>query len=138
MPVGFLTSTGFFPGRPMAEALTTAWRERFNSPVPVIIGDTWAAGNAAYYSPDRPSVYINANPAVAPWLSDEEVATSGAILVWLGPRGGGTAAPLAETPLVVLSKRIGPVEEQQPMNLPWQVWGNMPPQSIGWAIIPPR
>lgn len=127
-----------FPGRPMAEALTAAWRARFDSPVPVIVGDAWAAGNAAYYSPDRPSVYIDANPAVAPWLNDEDVAKSGAILVWLGPRGGGTAAPFAKTPLATLRRRIGPVEEQPPLSLPWQVWGDMPPQSIGWALIPPR
>ena len=127
-----------FPGQPLANAVTTAWHARFESPVPVIIGDAWAAGNAAYYSPDRPSVYIDANPAVAPWLNDEKVAKSGAVVVWLGPRGGGAAAPLAETPLAVLSERIGPVEEQRPMSLPWQVWGDMPPQSVGWALIPPQ
>ncbi len=126
-----------FPGRPLAAVLTKAWRERFESPVPVIIGDAWVAGNVAYYSPDRPSVYIDANPAGAPWFSDEDVAASGAILVWLGPRGG-PAAPFAKTSLAVLSQRIGPVEEQQPLSLPWQVWGDMPPVSIGWAFIPPR
>ena len=127
-----------FPGRPLADALTTAWRERFDSAVPAIVGDAWAAGNAAYYSPDRPSVYTDANSAVAPWLDDEAVARSGAIIVWLGPRGGGTVPPFAETPLANLSQRIGPVEEQPPLSLPWQVWGDLPPNSVGWALIPPR
>lgn len=126
-----------FPGRPLAAALTAAWRERFDTPLPVVIGDAWAAGNVAYYSPDRPSVYIDADPSQAPWLSDRAVATSGAILVWLGPRGGDAAAPFAETPLAAVRQRIGPVEEQKPLRLRWQVWGDMPPQSVGWALIPP-
>lgn len=127
-----------FPGRPLADALTAAWHERFESPVPFIIGDGWAAGNAAYYSPDRPSVYLNADPATAPWLNDDAVAKSGAILVWLGPRGGTLAPPFTETPLAALSQRIGPVQEQQPLSLRWLVWGDMPPQSVGWALLPPR
>jgi 4-amino-4-deoxy-L-arabinose transferase-like glycosyltransferase len=127
-----------FPGRPLAAALTAAWHARFDSAVPVIIGDGWTAGNAAFYSPDRPSVYIDANPVMAPWLNDDAVAKSGGIVVWLGPKGGGEAAPFAQTPFAALSQRIGPVEEQPPLSLPWQIWGDMPPQSIGWALIPPR
>ncbi|HEX9789947.1 MAG TPA: glycosyltransferase family 39 protein [Kiloniellales bacterium] len=118
-----------FPGRPLAAAVTAAWHERFGTPLPVVVGDPWPAGNVAFYSVDRPSVYLNADPLEAPWLSDAQVKTTGAVIVWLGRQDDAPAT---------WRTRFGPWDEQAPLSLSWQIWGDLPPLTIGWAIVPPQ
>jgi hypothetical protein len=42
----------------------------------------WLAGNIAFYAPDRPSVFADADPAVSAWIDPAALAVAGAVLVW--------------------------------------------------------
>ncbi|MBI3447081.1 MAG: glycosyltransferase family 39 protein [Magnetospirillum sp.] len=71
-----------FPAKALAAEVAKAWKATCSGPLPVLVGDSWLAGLAAYHLPDRPHVYTEANPLMAPWLSDDMVRQSGAVIVW--------------------------------------------------------
>jgi hypothetical protein len=71
-----------FPGHLLAKKVDDAWRGRYTKPVQYIIGDTWPAGNIAYYAPQRPHVFIHGDTAISPWINPEDVKRQGAIIVW--------------------------------------------------------
>lgn len=41
----------YFPGRALAKAVIGTWEQKYHVPLRYIIGDTWPAGNIAYYPP---------------------------------------------------------------------------------------
>ena len=45
-------------------------------------GDVWIAGNIAFYGAERPSVFIDADPAKSPWITPAALARQGAVLIW--------------------------------------------------------
>jgi 4-amino-4-deoxy-L-arabinose transferase-like glycosyltransferase len=48
-----------FPGDALADALTASWRNaNEGKPLRFVVGETWLAGNVAFYSSDRPSTYV--------------------------------------------------------------------------------
>jgi hypothetical protein len=62
-----------------------------------VVGRTWEAGNVAFYSPDRPSVFIDGDLRRSPWIDPEAVAYSGAVLVWDADREGEIIPPWLHT-----------------------------------------
>ncbi len=72
-----------FPGRQLAAEVTHRWHAETGMPLKYVIGDTWYAGNAAFYSDDRPSaMFVYGGYRFNPWLTAEGVRKSGAVLVW--------------------------------------------------------
>lgn len=126
-----------YPGRIMAQTLTAAWHDRFGRPLTVVVGDVWPAGNLAWYSPDRPTVYSFADPAQAPWIGDDRVRRDGAIVVWTAGSRGEVALPLADSPMAGLRERFPDLEEQPPLALPWQTGDDLVPVQFGWALVAP-
>ena len=125
-----------FPGAAMAQVLTQAWHERYDRPLPAVIGTAWPAGNLAWYSGERPGVYINADPALAPWMGDAEILRGGALVVW---RIKKTDAPdRLPARLAGLAGRFPRLKIESPLTLPWRTWGDMAPVAIGWAVIAPK
>ncbi len=125
-----------FPGAAMAQVLTQAWHDRYDRPMPAVIGAAWPAGNLAWYSGERPGVYVDADPATAPWMSDAEIRRSGAVVVWQIKRP--TAPDRLPARLAGLDGRFPRLKIESPLTLPWRTWGDMAPVSIGWAVIPPN
>lgn len=154
-----------FPGPALAEIVTDAWRARFGTPLPAVAGHVWFAGNVAYFSPDWPSVYIDADPATAPWLDDDRFRRDGGVVIWpLGPVGyygswgevrlsthpeaadhcaaravgpDGTWPHRFEHGAPVDPERFPGLEVQPPISLPWPTLPDMPPTCFAWAILPP-
>lgn len=72
-----------YPGRTLAAAVESAWRERSpGRPLGVVIGDEFYGGLVAWCGQDRPSVYIDGSPDRSLWLRDDDVRTRGAMVVW--------------------------------------------------------
>jgi 4-amino-4-deoxy-L-arabinose transferase-like glycosyltransferase len=117
MPVATLsgailsTTLGFrpwrteFPGKELAAAATEFWQAEGLSGTPrIIISDAWYGGNVAWYGArrvgvaaareknnlDRAHTFIYGDYLLAPWVTPDMVAQSGAIGVW-DPREGRTA-----------------------------------------------
>lgn len=134
-----------FPGKLLAERITDKWQERFNRPlafkqIPLtyVIGDTWPAGNVAYYAPDvkeRPHVVIDGNFAISPWAAPESVWEKGGVLVWCYNR---CSEPSASTYMPVnLLERFPGAELQYPILVPYHTKAPLRPVALGWAILPP-
>ncbi len=147
--LGYPTQRQHFPGRAAAEQITNIWNARFQKtlisnpppqPLTYIIGDTWLAGNVAYYTPSsttgtRPHVSIFGNIIISPWARLEDIAAKGGVIVWCNERCTDATATL-NVPSNLLD--IFPAAEiQQPLILPRQTHADVPPATIGWAIIPP-
>ena len=84
------------PANAMGQFFTETFRRRTGKPLAIVVGDARTAGLVALASPDRPSVYLDASPARAPWLSDEAVREKGAIVLWTATDTAGTPPPGAE------------------------------------------
>lgn len=71
-----------FPAQSLATAAEDGWRQVCGGPVPVIMADAWLGGTASFHLAERPRVYSEANPAMAPWLSDADIRRTGALILW--------------------------------------------------------
>jgi hypothetical protein len=119
------------PANAMGQFFTETFRRRTGRPLPIVVGDVRTAGLVALASPDRPSLYVDASPALAPWLSDDAVREKGAILTW-------TATDAAGTPPAALKAHFPDMVAEVPRSFDRSVQGRLPLLRIGWAMIRPR
>ena len=119
------------PANAMGQFFTETFRRRTGKPLAIVVGDARTAGLVALASPDRPSVYLDASPARAPWLSDEAVREKGAIVLW-------TAIDTAGTPPPGLKERFPDLVPEVPRSFDRSVQGRLPLLRIGWAMIRPQ
>lgn len=120
-----------FPGQALADAMTAAWRERTGGArLRYVAGGMWPAGNVAFYSPDRPLVFQDADGRAAPWIKPEMLAEHGALLVWKA-QGNETGVP-AE-----LAQRFPGALAQAGLSLPRQTLLPTAAVHIGWAVVLP-
>jgi len=127
-----------FPGRALAENIEGEWTKRHpDEPLPIVIGDEWHAGNVSWYGASRASVYIHADPQRAFWLSDDAVRRRGAMAVWSRPKGSERAKAFLDD----LRARFPDLVALEPVllrpSLRGLIEGDLPPQRIGRAYIPP-
>jgi hypothetical protein len=120
-----------FPGPEVAREIDAGWRAATNGArLRYVVGGIWLAGNVAYYSADRPSVFLVANPAFSPWVDEADLRRRGAVVIWDGGPDGPTPPPrfaagfanLIVQPLLVIPRRA---------------WVPTPPVYLEWAIVPP-
>jgi len=116
-----------FDGAAMAEQITRSWRTSTGIPLKIVAGDTWLAGNVAFYSTDRPSTFTEANQRFSPWIAPEEVRRDGAVIVWLGR---------AELPQIYWAA-FPDAEIQRPLKIPWHTREQVEPVRVYWAIAYP-
>lgn len=138
----------WFPVRALAEKVSSGWATVCDGPVPVIVGDSWLAGTASYLLPGQPRVYTEADRRMSPWLSDEDVRQSGAVIVWNRGRptqfldldhknGDGDPAGAGWFPgLAALEARFGDIRILPDVVLPYG--GSAPPAAawLGLAVVP--
>jgi hypothetical protein len=58
--------------RPFSEAaaeITTLWRERFHSSLPIVAGGFEIASPLVFYSPDHPKMFADFIPVFSPWIN---------------------------------------------------------------------
>jgi hypothetical protein len=84
----------------------------------------------ALASPQHPSLFIDASPQRAPWLSDEDLRQKGAIVVW--PISDAAGAPPAH-----LRARFPDLVPEVPRAFERPVQGRLPLMRVGWAMIRP-
>jgi hypothetical protein len=118
-----------FPGPELAQAITRQWHATFGSRLAYVVGNKWVAGNVAFFSPDRPSVFLGGHPEESPWIDVASLHELGAAVVW---------DPDQIELEGRMKQRLPEMEIQPPLMLPWATSAALPPLSIGWAIIRPR
>lgn len=136
-----------YPGHEIAQTIEAAWHERFDKPlafepVPLVnvMGDTWLAGNIAYYSSEsfgeRPHVIVDGNYAITTWADRDKVWEQGGVLVWsVSP--SRILFNVGRIPPYLFQMYPGALV-QKPLIFSQHTKASLPPVIVGWAIVPPR
>jgi 4-amino-4-deoxy-L-arabinose transferase-like glycosyltransferase len=120
---------GNLPAETIAAQLETRWFQATGRPLALVIGDEWTAGNVALYAAGQPSVLINGNFRLAPWVKPEDLEDKGALLVW----------PASQNPPPTWALSLLPqVTEKGMEQFNWPVLPHLSPLSLAWAVLPPR
>ncbi len=116
-----------WPARSIAGDLARAWTEATRQPLRIVVGDVWLAGIVAVHAPggDRPSVLINGDRRIAPWVSESDLVRQGALVVWRHDRERDR-----------LASRFPALQPQPPLSVPWPDRRGEPLR-IGWGVVPP-
>ena len=73
-----------FPGKAVANDLSSLWNQRFGSSLKYVIGSREEACNVSVYSKDHPEPFFCANHDYSQWIDEEDLRKSGALIVWKG------------------------------------------------------
>ncbi|MES2298371.1 MAG: glycosyltransferase family 39 protein [Pseudomonadota bacterium] len=72
-----------YPGPELARAVEQRWRAAApGRPLRNIVGTRWEAGVTSFFAADNTRVLIEADFSTSPWLTPEELARCGAMVVW--------------------------------------------------------
>lgn len=123
-------SSANFPGKVIAEKLTQEWHDSYHRPLTYVAGSRWLAGNIAFYSPDRPSVYINWNKDVSFWIDEKKLKQDGAIFVWDQDEDNQLSPEEVHA-------RFAKMGEVKIIYFTWMRNPNMKPIKVTFAILPP-
>jgi len=125
-----------FPGRQLATEINNLWRQRFATPLPMVVGGFWYSGNVGLFAPDRPEVYASPWPekpmpssSASPWASDAAFLQNGGVIVWDVERYGD---PLP-APLLA---RFPTIRQAPTLTFPSRSPRALPTR-IGVALAPP-
>jgi 4-amino-4-deoxy-L-arabinose transferase-like glycosyltransferase len=127
---GQTPSTANFPGKIIAATLTRSWHETEHTPLFYVAGSRWLAGNIAFYSHDKPSVYIDWDNKISPWVDENELRAKGGIFVWNTTKKD---EPLPE----VIRQRFAKLGSLKIMHFSWLRNHREPPITIGVAFLAP-
>ncbi len=116
-----------FAGRELAQVVEQRWHQvAGDTPLAIVAGDVWLAGNVAFYANERPSVFIDADARKSPWITPGLLAREGAVFIW--QNGVGVPPWLGNFPRV---------ERERPIELPYVPPLGHAPARLGWAILLP-
>jgi Dolichyl-phosphate-mannose-protein mannosyltransferase len=119
-----------WPAAEVARAVTETFRARTGKRLEIVVADPVTASEVALASRDRPHVFPNGDPALAPWINEGDLRAKGAVVIWPIYRGN-TAPPAA------LAANLPLFVPEAPLTLSWVRSGRLDPIRLGWAIIPP-
>jgi hypothetical protein len=115
----------FFPGDSLGRDITRRYEAATGRPLTYVIGTMWDGGNTAHYSPTRPRVLVDGNPARAPWIDLKDLRAKGAAVVWTDSDPNKLPAKFDQ---VAAGARLQP-----PFTLPYRRGpGHI---TVGWAIL---
>jgi 4-amino-4-deoxy-L-arabinose transferase-like glycosyltransferase len=69
-----------FPYRELAASVTELWRSETHTPLKYIGADTHTANGVSFYSPDRPSSFVNLDYARALWVTPAKLEQNGLLI----------------------------------------------------------
>ena len=116
-----------FPGRALAMTVTEKWNVHFEKPPEIIVGSYWIAGNIAYYAPHRATVFIDADPKKAPWVSPSDIQKKGAVIIG---HSREDAYKMVSNPNAVI--------DAGPITLAPAYRGDLAPLEFWMLILPPE
>ena len=70
-----------FDGRALAQAIEAAWRERYDAPLRVVVGDHILTAIVSGYASSRPAMLVRGDYGISLWLDPAQVARDGAAVV---------------------------------------------------------
>lgn len=118
------------PARAISDFFDESFARRTNHRLRAVAGETQLASLITLHS-GRPHLFIDADPARTPWMSQTKFSESGGVVVWRASDTAGTPPP------EILARFPGIVPEV-PRAFEWLVTGRQQLLRIGWAIVRPK
>lgn len=126
-----------YPGPALGAEVERLWRERFETPLLVVVGSEWEGGLVGWYAPGRPRVYIGASETRAQWANDDFVCSTGGMIVWTKSIDAD-ASPESHAPMPYEEVRFGEVEILTDIVLAYPAAPDKAGVRFGVALIPPQ
>jgi len=123
-------SSANYPGKIIANVLTDKWQTKYNSQLAYVAGPRWVAGNVAFYSKDKPNVYMEWNQKVNPWIDESKLKNTGAVFVW-------DPEERYQVSYEEIKQRFPTITKQEIMHFTWMRNKRMTPVLIYVAFLPP-
>lgn len=132
-----------FPGYQLASIVDQHWQNQYHTPLPYVIGETWVAGNIAYYSPAHPTAFTDNNPHISHWIDVNDVQRRGGVFVAWHCFSGACSEEASQKEAEDFADHVKAAypnaQLQTPLSLkPQTASSKTAPVIIDWAIIPPQ
>jgi hypothetical protein len=130
----WITGADFQVTQPAAEIgryFSENFARRTGKPLEIVAGDPRVATLVALYSQPRASLYLDAIPAQSPWVTPQDVARKGAVVVWIATDAAGAPPP-------EISARFPTLVPDVRRAFDRTVQGRTPLLRIGWGIVRPQ
>ena len=75
-------SDGFLPNQTIARTIENLWHERYQQPLPYIVGSNYLVTSIMPYMQDKPDPYLNWDLNQSPWINLDELHKQGGIFIW--------------------------------------------------------
>jgi len=122
------TARSNFPAPALAQQIERDWNRYGHTPLRVVAGETWLAGNLSIHLPSRPRVFIDAEPSHAPWIRPDELARCDLLVVL----DHSADAPVPDAALARLMARA---QQRGELSVPWTSRPNGPLLTVDWGIV---
>jgi hypothetical protein len=120
-----------WPATKIAEKFNNQWVNKTGCPLRIVAGENWLAGLVSAKAIGRPSVWIDADFQLAPWITEERLKSEGALLLWLSDDAN-------EDRLLERAIHFGPINMQEPEYFDWPANHKNETIKINWAYISPQ
>jgi hypothetical protein len=119
------------PAQPMGRFFAESFERRTGRPLEIVAGDPHLAALIALAAPSRPSVLLDASPELSPWIRQDDIKQSGAVIIW--SVGDSAGAPPSD-----IKERFPGLVAEVPRTFERPVQGLLPAMRVGWAVIRPQ
>jgi len=116
-----------WPDRAMAQAFSAAWTNETHRPLSIVASDGWLGGLIAMRTEPRSSIFIDADPRHAPWITSQRLTREGALVVWQTHANDSPPATLNLPGMRMMGVK----------TFTWPREPRRAPLRIGWAILVP-
>ncbi|QDG75612.1 glycosyltransferase family 39 protein [Labrenzia sp. PHM005] len=117
-----------YPGQSTADVLVDIWKEKVGTDLAYVAGDMWTTANVTLHAPSRPSMFLEHDPLLSPWIDLEDVQDKGVMIIWRGDSAQPDGHIQTLYPDAVRSGT---------KTLPFHTYGTFRDLKINWLIIPP-
>lgn len=121
-----------YPGLEVSSQLLSIWNRYNSTPLTLIAGDTWIAGNIAMHAKHKIQVLIDGDYSKSPWVKPDANYACGMLIV------------IERTPDIIKNDSTPPEllklfklsSHQGHLTLPWTKQAAGPQVEIDWGVIP--
>ena len=71
-----------FAAQPLAAMALAHWQTKTSGPLAIVVGPDWEAGAISLELPSHPAVLSSGERSQAPWITAEQLARCGALVLW--------------------------------------------------------
>ena len=118
------------PAAEMGRFFAESFERRTGRPLAIVTGDSHLAALVALNARSRPNVEFLATPELSPWVTPQDIAAQGAVVVW--PATGTRGLPPAS-----IQQRFPGLVAEVPRAFERRFQGRLPLVRIGWGVIRP-